>query len=314
MAEKLEGKERLIEKYSKKWGISYEEAEKRLEALLERKNTVPGPSNIFPEPLGPLSQKTQDISQAILTNQITRRMLTAPPEDVATLHEKVMTLNDSLSNFAQKIEAQINQITNVLDETKKKEAQEQLSKYLDEKLKSIREEIKVLSDTVVGKTAQAGNLPPGSLGDAGTLLNTLKAQVDSSKGLLSELGFKVEKESLSREDVQKMIDEAKTNAIENLPPDELQKKIEARGFKVVGGPIPYEKAVELIQKSYEKGKEEGIESQQVQHVVGLIKYGMDKMFDVFTPGLKSLIEWQLTGGGAQSKPQPEPSGSEAKQQ
>jgi sugar diacid utilization regulator len=73
--------EDIVEEYSRKWKVSREEDGRKIRKMLEEK--TPSKEKIFPEPIGEVSKKIQDINQAALS--------TAYSEDVVALALKRMT-------------------------------------------------------------------------------------------------------------------------------------------------------------------------------------------------------------------------------
>jgi polyhydroxyalkanoate synthesis regulator phasin len=117
--------EDIIEEYSRKWKVSKEEAEMKIRKMLEEK--TPSQEKIFPEPLGEISRKIQDINQAALSTAYTRRLLSSPPEDVAALRDKIEKIDAVIADLKAGFEGRINQITEILNEkTRREQREEQL--------------------------------------------------------------------------------------------------------------------------------------------------------------------------------------------
>ena len=141
--------EDVIERYSKRWKVSREEAERRLKQVFNNNNSakkVPTLENLFPEPIGELSKKVQDINQALLSSAYTRRLLDSPPEDIAELRARIENLDRIVGEMKSTLEDQIKRITETLEDKKRKEAREELLKELDEKMNPLRENLQRLSE------------------------------------------------------------------------------------------------------------------------------------------------------------------------
>jgi len=305
---KSPGLSKLVEKYSKRWGVSPEEAEKRIEQIMARKGqtAIPGLDNVFPEPLGPVSAKAQDVNQAILSTQMTRRMLNTPPEDIAKLDQKIETIGQMVEALGNNFQARIDQVTSTLEGRRQQEERDALKNYLNEALGPVRSDLTALKDKV---SKEGTSIPPATVSDLTTTLENVKRETANAQNLLGVFGYKVEKESISRDDVQKMIQDAQAKALESLPQEKLKERIESQGYKVVGGPITFDQAQQMVMEAYRKGQEESLSQKQVDAVTGLIRDSVKNILDMFKPGVQGYMDQLFTKGGqpSQSSPQPEPS-------
>jgi DNA repair exonuclease SbcCD ATPase subunit len=124
--------------------VSKEEAEKRIKKLLEKfppSDKTPSPNNIFPEPIGEVSRKIQDINQALLTTAYTTRLLKTPPDEIMELRERIDSI---IADIKSGLETKINELTKILDEKTKKEQREELLNELNSRIDPIRQNLEVL--------------------------------------------------------------------------------------------------------------------------------------------------------------------------
>jgi len=298
-----------IEKYSKKWGITPEEAEKKIRRLLEeagkedRKNAIPTVENIFPVPLGELSKKVQDVNQALLSTAYTRRHLNSPPEDIAALREKIERTDRIVSDLKSGLEEQIRKLTETLEDKKRKETREELLKELDEKMNPVREGLKTLMEKLEkvekGEPTTSNGLKPSDV------LKEAHRVAEEAKGWLSNMGYKVEPERLSREEVQKMIEKAQKQALERLPPDELKKKLEEKGYEIVGEPLTPARVREIVKEERRKAQEEVLDDKRISAVENIIRDSVKEIVSMFKPAVQTWIDLSLKGKAEGSPPSSE---------
>lgn len=314
--------EQAVEKYAKKWGVSREEAEKKIQRMLEREGReggIPTAEKLFPEPLGPISEKIQDVNQALLSTYHTRRILTSPPEDVAALREEIKALEskivgDPVSALKERIEkidavvgelkkgleTQIRELTETLEDKKRKETREELLKELDTKMSPLQEGLKTLTEKLEkmerGEAEPAGEMKPSEV------LKEADKIAEEAKGWLAKLGYKVEPEKLSKEEVQKMIREAQKEALASLPPEELRKRLEQAGYKIVGGPLTYEQVEKLVEEARRRAQEEALEDKRIEAVQNIIRDSVGKIIGMFQPAIEIWMRSSLESRAGQTPP------------
>jgi len=302
-----------IEKYSKKWGVSEEEAERKIKRLLEeagkedRKGAIPTVENIFPQPLGEVSKKIQDVNQALLSTAYTRRLLNSPPEDVATLRDRIENLDRVVLDLKGAMENQIKQLTETLEDKKRKEVREELLQEVENKIDPLRKDLKTVLERL---KSPAEGIGAGSVAEPAKVLDEAKRVAEKAKKWLSEMGYRVEPETLSKDQVQKMIEKAQKSALEKLPPEELKQRLEKAGYKIIGGPLSYEQVEKLIEEAARKAQEEVLEDQRIKAVENIIRDSVKQIVGMFSPAVKMWMEYSLTarGSGASSQEESSPSG------
>jgi hypothetical protein len=116
---------------------------------------------------------------------------------------------------------------------------------------------------------------------------------------LSKLGYKVEPEKLSRDEVQKMIMEAQKQALASLPTEELKKRLQEAGYKIVGGPLTYEQVEKLVEEARHRAQEEAIDDKRIDAVAGIIRESVSKIIEMFRPAVEVWLQstpQQASGG------------------
>lgn len=302
--------EELAEKYSKKWGISLEEAKKKAEKFLEEKpkpadrtKSVPGPENLFPEPLGPLSQKVQDINQAALSTAFTRKSLfemNQSPEEIKNLSLR----QDALKEKVESVETRANSILDLVNTTVKEWKTELETKRTEEerqKLLSEMEEkmIKPLKSEVESMKTALENLPKGGTGGTEKLteledtLSKIEGVTESAKSWLRKIGYPVE--NLEAAPSVELKGSAK-----ELTDDYLRKTLESRGYKMVGGPMSYDQIQKLMEEERKKAQEEVLDDKRIDAVADIIKESVKDIIEMFKPAVNIYTEYMFSGKGGQS--------------
>jgi len=142
----------MAKKYSEKWNVPFEEAKRKIQKFLEEgpseKKKVPGPENIFPEPIGPLSEKIMDINQAALSTAWTRRSLldlSQPPEELKSLKEKVSSLEQMVTSVMSMVQSEVKGLRETLEAKKAEEARQKLLQEINENvIEQLKQKIETL--------------------------------------------------------------------------------------------------------------------------------------------------------------------------
>lgn len=288
--------DRMIAKYSKKWGVSHEEAERKIKELLDKnlenpsnpEEKTPSLENLFPEPIGEISKKIQDINQAALSTAYTRRMLNTPPEDVAALRERIENINRIVGELKGGLENQIKQLTEKLEDKKRKEVREELLTELDNKMDPLRETLQNLTKKL--ESLEKGEEKTGSGGmKPEKIFEEAEKVASKAKSWLQKQGYRVESEKLSKNEVKKMIEEAQKQALMKLPPEELRKRLEQAGYKVVGGPLSWEQVEKMLKEEKRKAQEEAIDDKRVDAVANIVRDAVTKIIEMFKPAVEAYF-------------------------
>ena len=307
---------RLAEKYAKLYGVSPEEALDRIGQSIE-KNLLPMDLIASTKPVGSLSEKIQDWLQSLLMirtasnmgdgkedlklllesiNQSVESRIRAIEEKVNALLEhirgtsenKVIELiRNEVSNQLRPIVENVNKLAEVVN----KLASESEKQKIQEVLKPINDSIAQLAQAIAKleerlnalEGRQSVSTQPTSVIEQ---VQRLKATYEELKTAVEMLGAKVVEEKLSREDVERIVQE-KLKSISN---EDLIKLAQERGFVIVGGPLPFDKVQELVREAYRRGYEEGRGDKSVDYVAQIIRDGIQSLMQVIGPGLQKAFE------------------------
>jgi uncharacterized protein YaaW (UPF0174 family) len=295
--------EDIVEEYSKKWNVSKEEAEKRIKKLLEKfppSDKTPSPNNIFPEPIGEISRKIQDINQALLTTAYTTRLLKTPPDEIMELKERIERIDSIIADIKSGLETKINELTKILDEKTKKEQREELLNELNSRIDPIRQNLEVLMKKLEmlekgGK--EESSITSQSSSQPESILEEAEKVAENAKRWLERIGYRVEPEKLTKSEVQKMIEEAQKKALENLPIEEIKKKLEQAGYKIIGGPLTWDQVEKLIEEAKKRAQEEVLEDKRIDAVADIIRDSVSRIIEMFKPA----VELWFTQGGSEPR-------------
>ena len=306
---------RLADKYAKLYGVSPEEALEKVGQSIE-KNLLPMDLITSTKPVGSLSEKVQDWLQSLL--MIRSANMGDGKEDLQLI---LNSINQSVESRIKSIEDKVNALIESMKSTSESKTVELIRNEVNNQLKPIvenmnklteivnrivndtdkqkmQEVLKPINDSIAQLTQALARLEERlnaleSRQSAPTQPTSVVEQVQSLKSTYEELkkavemlGAKVVEEKLSRDDVEKIVQE-KLKSISN---DELIKLAQERGFAIVGGPLPFDKAQELVREAYRKGYEEGKSDKSVDYVGQIIRDGIQSLMQVLGPGLQKAFE------------------------
>jgi len=307
---------RLADKYAKLYGVSPEEALERVGQSIE-KNLLPMDLISSTKPVGSVSEKVQDWLQSLLMIRSASNMGDGK-EDLQLI---LNSINQSVESRIKSIEDKVNALIESLKSTSESKTVELIRNEVNNQLKPIvenmnklteivnrivndtdkqkmQEVLKPINDSVAQLTQALARLEerlnalegrqsvatqPTSVVDQ---VQSLKSTYEELKKAVEILGAKVVEEKLSRDDVEKIVQE-KMKSISN---EDLIKLAQERGFAVVGGPLPFDKAQELVREAYRKGYEEGKGDKSVDYVGQIIRDGIDSLMRIIGPGLQEAVK------------------------
>jgi len=174
----------------------------------------------------------------------------------------------------------INRITN---DTETRRVVDTIKPLID----TLADAIKKINDRLDSLEARINSMPQTP--QSGSILDevqTLKKRTEELKTALEALGMKVVEEKLTKDDVEKILQEK----LKNLPDDVLAKIAQERGYRIVGGPIPYDKAEELVREAYRRGVEEGRSDKNAEMLGNLLRDGLKSLFEIIGPGLQEGLK------------------------
>lgn len=264
-----------VEFYSKKWHVSKEEAAEKIMKLLEARK-APNMEDLFPEPLGELSRKVQDINQAVLNTAFTRRKvadLENPPKPASGVEQSI---NEAVQDAGKQIitskltqqdpirtkvdEALGELVSDAIKDKLKGSSKEEMRATLDELFDEFGEKvIKPLYEEVqtLKKDKEKG-IPMEEAVEL--IMRSEKQYVD----FLEKRGFKVESVSITRDAVEKMIK------------DEVTK--------------------EKAHWEAESGAQVEIETSRIKATENMLTNISDRIMDIFLAPIKDKIQEAIDKG------------------
>jgi len=260
--------EEMAEKYSKKWGVPMEEAQKKIQQFLEKKpgdrdKVALGVGDLFPEPLGPISQKIQDINAAAISTAYTHkslRELSQPPEELKTLREKVEYIEKAMDNVVGLVNTTMKEWKDTLEAKKAEEEREKLVKEINEKvIQPLKEKVDQLEKAKAGDKQALAQITPE------TILETGEKMTREAQAFLKKQGYNVElPEALTMDQVEAKINESVT----------IKKK-------------EWEK---------ESGTQVEVEKERILATEKILTGITDRLFDVFLEPIKAKIQEAIEKG------------------
>jgi len=174
----------------------------------------------------------------------------------------------------------INKITN---DTETRKVVDTIKPLID----TLADAIKKINDRLDSLEARINSMPQTP--QSGSILDEvqmLKKRTEELKTALETLGMKVVEEKLTKEDVEKLVQEK----LKNIPDDLLVKIAQERGYRIAGGPMPYDKVEELVREAYRRGVEEGRSDKNAEMLGNLLRDGLKSLFEIIGPGLQEGIK------------------------
>jgi hypothetical protein len=205
------------------------------------------------------------------------------------------------------IKEELQGLKNQIANQKKSEEIQALMDKIDEAVGPLKERLDTMEEGK-GSGATPPPPPPPSPEDLFTQISDI---TERAKGWLDKAGYKVEMDKgLSKEEIQKMIDEASKAAIEKIPQDQLKDKLEKAGYKIVGGPVTYEQAQKMAEEAAAKAHEDALDDKRIEAVENIIHDGIVEVVNMFKPAVEFYYNTILPG--KEGQPSSAPSGSPEK--
>ena len=152
---------------------------------------------------------------------------------------------------------------------------------------TLADAIKKINDRLDSLEARINTMPQTP--QSGSILDevqTLKKRTEELKTALEALGMKVVEEKLTKDDVEKILQEK----LMNIPDNVLAEIAQKRGYRIVGGPIPYDKAEEIVKEAYRRGFEEGRSDKNAEMLGNLLRDGLKGLMEIIGPGLQEGLK------------------------
>jgi hypothetical protein len=290
-------------------------------------DVMPRPDFPFATPLGEISRKVMDLNQAALSSAYTLRMLRAPPEDVAALREELKRVYADIMDLKGRVDGEIKRIADILDEKRRKEEREALLKEINERLEPIRRSVdevtkrfeelerrsKEAPPQPPSQPAQPPQPPPARPESLAEEIKKIKGAVEDLKAVLTELGYRVEPDKVSWKDVEEVIrkrveeavERARQEALASLTPEEMKRRLEAAGYKVVGGPMTWDQVEKLINEVKKRAYEEALEDKRVDAVKSILESAISRVIgEILGPVVRAYFP-QVASQALPAHPTPE---------
>lgn len=294
------GVEPAVKQYMEKWGVSEEEAKKQIQKFLakrpvDRSKATPAIDNLFPEPVGPLSEKIQDVNQAALSTAFTRKSLkemNQPPEELQDLRKRVDDTMETVNNMLELVTTTMKDMQSTLEGKQKAEERQQLIKDIEERvIQPLKQDLEAVKKEVEVK-------PPKTEENLRTMREKIKGFEEEARGTLEELGIQVPE--------RRVVTEGPAVPRKD---EELVDDLKRRGYRVEFDMVSREEAQRLAEDAKRRVQEDLLEDKRIQAVENIIRDMIKNIFEMFSPPLRKWMEGSLEsreaeaeGGGAESEP------------
>lgn len=231
----------------------------------------------------------EDVGKKIITEKLTSKDPIRSKLDDALGNFLANLLKGSLTKEGdsrlQDLQKQVTELTETIQGKKKAEELQEILDKVTGLVKPLQQEIQDLKSA---RAHKGSNLKPNEL------LEKLNETADKSKNLLSKMGYNVEMDKgLSKEEIEKMVNAAKNGAIEGLPPEELKKRLESAGYKIVGGPISYDQFEKIMKEARKKWEEETLDDKRIDVTADIVKTAISQIVSMFQPAVNVWMEGSL---------------------
>ena len=302
----------LAKKYQQMFGGTLDDALNKIAEAID-KGLLPEdrPPILVPTKPGSMSEKIQDW----VTSLMMLRSANGDDKDVVNVVQSVVdTRIKSIEDKVNALLAQLSQTgENKMIEIIRNEVTGQLKPVVENMNKMAEVINKITNDTETKKVADTIKPLIDTLADAIRKINerldelearmnsapqtpqsgsvveevqTLKKRTEELKAALESLGMSVVEEKLTKEDVERIIQER----LRNIPDSELAKIAQERGYKIVGGRLPYEEVEKVVKEYYTRGLEDGKAEKNAEMLGNLLRDGLKNLFEVIGPGLSEGIK------------------------
>ena len=287
----------VVKAYREKWGVSEEEAKRQIQKFLTKKpvdraKVMPAIDNMFPDPVGPLSEKVQDINQAALSTAFTKKSLKEmdqPPEEIEKLKEDMGTVRETVNNVVEMVNKRLEELQATLDEKVKKEEREALITELDNRV------VQPLRSDLEAVKKKVESTPEGAPAKTAEGLREVRARLkqaeEDAKGVLEDMGYSLPKKRLE------------LGPEESVPrkDEDLVAEVKKRGYRVEYDMIPREEALKLAEEAKNRAQEDVLDDKRIKAVENIITKTIENLFDMFKDPLQRAMETAWTAREEQGK-------------
>jgi hypothetical protein len=279
--------EEMAQAYSKKWGVSVEEARKKIMKVMEEKPVdraavLPTEDFPFPEPIGPVSKKVQDMSQAALSSAYTTsklRELSQPPKQLEAIQAQLDSVTQTMNATLELVNTKVKTLQETLDAKTAAEERAKLIGELETKIIApIKNDLETVKKSIEAKDQTGAT---ASMRDLADRLKT--AEADAVK-VLQELGYPVPEKRV-------------TSAAPPTPATPGQMDIQAtieflkrQGYRVESDVMTKDEAKKMIEEATKKAQEEALDNERIKAVENIIRESISKMIELFRVPVESYFK------------------------
>jgi len=325
--------EKLVEEYAEAKGIDKEEAKKRLLPILRRE----------PDRYEQIKKELGLVEDVFTTYQTIAEKAPEPMKTLASTLAgehlaKLKTEDDPIEETMAKIKKHLLEIKlmdiaakAVFGEEKKEEKPK--TEEISEALKPFLEEFKELKEYVEGKKRDevqqilneikeivASRSQPAGEENPKEIVDKAKKVLDDIKDLASAWGYKLEKDYLTKDEIEQILKERQEKILEELAekPERIKEILEAKGYKIVGGPIPYDQVQKMLEEERKRILEQVHDDIKIRELGEIIRESVKEVIGLFRPMVGTWFEKSLeeraSGGEGESTEQPSSSEEGSQQQ
>jgi len=141
----------VVKRYAKRWNVPEDEAATKILTFLEsegeeqrklqdRASHIPRPGDFFPAPLGDLSRKIQDVNQALLTTEFTKRSIAEMRQPPQSLQE-INILKDEVKELKTTINTTLKEVKDTLAAKNQEESRRVMLEQVENMIKPLQETV-----------------------------------------------------------------------------------------------------------------------------------------------------------------------------
>jgi len=314
----------IIEQYAEKKGMDKDQVLRLMELLEEEKKKGGGEvepmlakATMLAEilaKLGEASKSAPDTAQKALGTVIAaaaaKALLKDDDEGKKSLKEKIDDLSDGLTllgmkaamirsilgggedEATKKLLEEISALKKELaeiKEAKKSQEIERLENLFKELEKKVEERFAALVATPPQPENNVEEKKPKSLDD---LLKEYMSITEEAKSWLERIGYKVEPDRLSKEEVERLLKEHEKKLLEELKhrPEEVKAWLESHGYRVIEPPKSWEDVERMIKEAEKRGYEMALDDKRIEAVKAIIERAVDNITNMFAPAIRQYWE------------------------
>jgi DNA repair exonuclease SbcCD ATPase subunit len=315
--------ELVVERYAESKGIDKEEAKKKLMPVLAAKTEsefdrrVARLSTVIEmlDRLHEISKNSPEESQKQLSSMATALVGTALTDNSDPIEEamrdvmkyvaKIKVIDKAFSDSEEKVSSKLLEEIQALKtklENLEKEKEDKEKQMFLEKLESLSKKIEEIETAL--KTPVVVENTEKKEKTIDTLIEEYSRITEEARKWLERTGHKVELDrGLTREEVEKLLEEKKKEWIEKIEADELKNILQKKGYKIVGGPIPYDQVEKIVEEVKRRAYEEALDDKRIDAVAKIVEGSVERIIDMFRPAVSLWMERTLEarGGGQASR-------------